>query len=352
MTNRKETRCRETQLAGFTLVELLVVIAIIGILVALLLPAVQAARQAARRSQCQNNLKQLGLALLMSHDTLGEFPRGAYTHPDKNDPASEDGLGWATKILPHLEERTVYDQLQNNQVPGYQDDPWQPGVFQAAYAAGIQPIPAGATVIKAFRCPSANLPETVPPPEFFGINIGVPFENTGYAVATYKASRGFCDRGLFLRTAEALREGTCSGDYDGDGTLDVIEKKAVTSIRLRKITDGTSKTIMLGEAAYFVSVEDFPMWMGTSLEDGSTLFKTQDVIGCNISGAALPLSDFDLLKLPGGSGSDDCAVSPHSSGAFFAFADGSVRFLGEDLELRLFWLLGDRMDGEIIGDLQ
>ncbi len=94
------------------------------------------------------------------------------------------------------------------------------------------------------------------------------------------------------------------------------------------------------------------MRLGTALEDGSTLFKTQDVIGCNIAGAALPLSDLDQLRLPGESASDDCAVSWHTGGAFFSLADGSVRFLGEDLELRLFWLLGDRMDGEVLGDIE
>jgi prepilin-type N-terminal cleavage/methylation domain-containing protein/prepilin-type processing-associated H-X9-DG protein len=337
---------------GFTLVELLVVIAIIGILVALLLPAVQAAREAARRAQCQNNLMQLSLAMLMAHDAMGEFPKGAYTHPDKNNPAAEDGLGWATKILPYMEEQAVYDLLVQNEVPGYKDDPWQPGIFEAAYKANIRPIRAGQAEISAFHCPSVDLPTFVPPPEFFGINIGVTFENTGYGVTNYKASRGYCDRGLFLRSAEALRKGTCSGDYNGDGVLDIIQKEPVNSIKLSSITDGTTHTIMLGEAAYYVSVEDFPMWMGTALEDGSTLLKTQDVIGCNIAGAPLPLSDFDLLKLPGGSASDDCAVSRHTGGAFFSFADGSVRFLGEDLELRLFWLLGDRMDGEVLGDIE
>src|SRR5262245_56226043 len=111
--------------AGFTLVELLVVIAIIGILVALLLPAVQAAREAARRAKCTNNVKQITLALLSYHDANKRFPRGTYTNPDKNHLNAEDGPGWATKILPYLEEQAYYDRIVRNGVPGYDGDPWR-----------------------------------------------------------------------------------------------------------------------------------------------------------------------------------------------------------------------------------
>src|SRR3954463_2841349 len=93
---------------GFTLVELLVVIAIIGLLVALLLPAIQSAREAARRTACTNNLKQMALALLNYHDVRGQFPLGAYSAVAEDHPAEEDGLGWATQILPQLEKQPIY----------------------------------------------------------------------------------------------------------------------------------------------------------------------------------------------------------------------------------------------------
>jgi prepilin-type N-terminal cleavage/methylation domain-containing protein len=355
---RLSNRSTAQAIDGFTLVELLVVIAIIGILVALLLPAVQAAREAARRAQCQNNLKQITLALLNYHDTAGQFPRGAYTAPPKangkKDTYDEDGLGWATKILPQLEEQAVYDRLVNNTVPGYQGDPWRPGIFAEAAKAGMAPLAGGETVLSVFVCPSVGLPTHVPSLAFWGLG-DTTFNNYGYATAHYKASRGFCDRGMFWRTSEGLRvvdaghsANDCMADYNGDGLPELVTKSAYTRVRIQDVQDGTSKTIAVGEAAYTISLEEFPVWIGTAFdEDGAILFKTQDVINCNISGrAAFPLSDNELKRLPSGN-TDDCAFGWHVNGAFFGFVDGSVRFLSENTALRTYWLLGDRMDGEL-----
>src|SRR5438874_735696 len=118
--------------AGFTLVELLVVIAIIGVLVALLLPAVQAARESARRSQCQNNLKQLALASMNYEDTFKALPpgssgqytvngsavtfSGAWKDPQRNTPWGH--YSWAAVILPFVEQKTIYDSLNFN-LPAY-----------------------------------------------------------------------------------------------------------------------------------------------------------------------------------------------------------------------------------------
>jgi prepilin-type N-terminal cleavage/methylation domain-containing protein len=341
--------------AAFTLVELLVVIAIIGILVALLLPAIQAAREAARRSSCQNNLKQLTLALLSYHDTAGQFPRGAYTSTNKS---SEDGLGWATKLLPQIEEQALSDRIVRNGLKAgtfsYDGDPWQPGIFAAAYATG-QPIPGGDTIIQAFRCPSVDLLDRVPMS-----SSGTLLRNTGYAVAHYKASRGYCDRGMFWRTGEGLLVNTACNeggiDVNGDGVIntgDDLAKDRYTRIRLQDVLDGTSKTIALGEAAYVYSndMSDYPIWMGSAREDGSILFKTLNPINCNIGGVkSFPLTSDEQDKMLGGE--DDCAFSWHIGGAFCGFVDGSVHFLAEDLEVRVFALLGDRMDGEVIRGLQ
>ncbi|MFG0295400.1 MAG: DUF1559 domain-containing protein, partial [Maioricimonas sp. JB045] len=107
--------CHTSRRRGFTLIELLVVIAIIAILVALLLPAVQQAREAARRSQCKNNLKQIGLALHNYHDTHGSFPPGYIArYVSATDPASAEtgpGFAWGTMILPFLDQSPTYNQL-------------------------------------------------------------------------------------------------------------------------------------------------------------------------------------------------------------------------------------------------
>ncbi len=301
------------------------------------------------------------MALLNSHDTSKVFPRGTYTNPVKNHINAEDGPGWATKILPYLEEQAVYDAIVNNNVPGYNGDPWRErdepnmgGILKAAHSAGLRPFGRGDTVIKAFLCPSVDLPVHVPEGAYFGAS-GTPI-NMGYATSHYKASRGYCDLGMFTRTSEAMSYQTCSWvDMNGDGTLDTVNKNPFSRIRIKDVLDGTSKTIAVGEAAYFSSGNgtnrgDFPMWMGTAWEDGSALFKTQEVINCNIGGARnFPLSPGEIARLPAGKGSDDCAFGWHVGGVMFGFVDGSVHFLTENLELRTFALLGDRMDGVVIG---
>ncbi len=108
MNRRKDSRT-----AGFTLVELLVVIAIIGILVALLLPAIQAAREAARRSQCSNNLKNIGLALINFSDVYKRLPAAAAAHPSQPIPfgSRAKGATWVLEIMPFIEEQALYDRF-------------------------------------------------------------------------------------------------------------------------------------------------------------------------------------------------------------------------------------------------
>jgi prepilin-type N-terminal cleavage/methylation domain-containing protein/prepilin-type processing-associated H-X9-DG protein len=341
--------------SGFTLVELLVVIAIIGVLLALLLPAVQAAREAARRSTCANNLKQIGVALLSYHNSYQQFPQGAYTDPIDGSKYEQDGLGWATQILPMIDQENVYDRIKSSSIPGYENDPWTPGIFDAAFVSGKSPISGCDSVIPTFLCPSVDLPEHVPATTFAGI----PKQraNTGYGVLHYKASRGFCDRGMFLRRSEALASNiTCAIDIDGDGDLDVITKNRYERIRIDDVVDGTSKTIATGESAYYTNnappKPNFPMWAGTAGEDGSILFKTQDLINCNLGGPRnFPLTAAEKEKLPKGGDQDDCAYSWHTGGAYFGFVDGSVHFLNDTLDLRLFALFGDRADGQFLGDI-
>ncbi len=137
---------------GFTLVELLVVIAIIGVLVALLLPAVQAAREAARRTQCVNNLKQIGLALHNYHDTYKTFPYGSFNLREAW-PAS--GTNWRALILPFMEQQTVHDQLTFSDNPAVH--------FMAGGAAGGNALAGNEVlrrlIIPGYRCPSTVIDE-------------------------------------------------------------------------------------------------------------------------------------------------------------------------------------------------
>ena len=355
-------KMKKTSRTGFTLVELLVVIAIIGILVTLLLPAVQSAREAARRIQCANNLKQIGLSLLNVHDVLGQFPQGTYTAESGS--RKEDGLGWATKLLPYIEEQGVYDQISNNNVPGFEDNAWQPGIFRAARQAGML-IPGGDAVISGFLCPSVDqsaIPLRAPDESYYGA--GGPPDNAGYGACHYKGSRGYCDNGIFLRLQEMLSSGTCNTvDIDGDGQIsstypspDLIIKKPFRKVRIKNVTDGTSKTIAVGEAAYVWTggsrpSESFPIWLGASGEDGAVLFKTEDPINCNAGQVKnFPLSSTDLFYFPNGN-EDDCSFGWHVGGTQFVFCDGSVHFLTESVDLRVFALLGERNDGVVIGEI-
>ncbi len=327
---------------GFTLVELLVVIAIIAILIALLLPAVQAAREAARRSACASNLKQLSLALQNFHESMQEFPKGVYSHPQDGHAFDEDGLGWASKILPFLEEQAAYDRLSAPRISGVAGA-WDPGIFAAAYRAK-QVIPGGSVPIDVFLCPSSTIPTFVPAVQF-GSNVTNAI-NTGYAAASYKASRGFCDRGMFWRVAEGLKLQKCWTQVNGSRVQ--VTKDRVTRVRVQDVVDGTSKTISLGESSYMLNHKDWPIWLGSPGRDEATLFKTEFQINCNLSSKAHPLNEVEKRKAMG----DDCAVSWHPQGALFAFADGSVHFLSENMELRTYQNLGDRFDGEILDSFE
>ncbi len=322
---------RRLRIKGFTLIELLVVIAIIAILIALLVPAVQQAREAARRTQCRNNLKQLGLGLHNYHDVFGSFPPGLIADPCDDSCATlfptagyagndTDGFSWGAYLLPYIEQVALYESLNVN---------GQSGRFEAG-------LPEARVSLSTFKCPTSTIPPTVQPITvtgtesggFYGNGIAVNFaddpsdfpistppEMVGYATSDYKGNVGFTDRGVFIKLEDSI----------GDGSSSAV-------VRIRDISDGTTNTFALGESSYMNDPESWPLALGAMYEDESVLAKTD--------ANAIPNTTFD----------DDSFVSFHVGGVFFALCDGSVRFVNENIDAETYFNLGERDDGNVIGE--
>ena len=265
---------------GFTLVELLVVIAIIGILIALLLPAVQAAREAARRSQCSNNLKQLGIALHNYHDTFKLLPSGVIDHP-----ANNYGWGWNALILPFMEQQAMHDQCGIGQ--GDPMDIHEPEIE---------------TPIGQLRCPSdATNVETINKRwTWERVDDIEPAASNYVAISGTSMSPGDNGNGLFYRNSK---------------------------LAFRDCYDGTSNTIALGERAYEVGTVRYEaaVWAGTAAYSHSKDWQL-DVAVCaqqpiNCAGS---IADWDGRYLT--------LSSNHPGGCQVCLLDGSVRFLSETID--------------------
>lgn len=345
--------------AGFTLVELLVVIAIIGILVALLLPAVQAAREAARRSQCSNNLKQLSLAVLNYESTRQKLPPGAYLG---------EGSAWSAFILPFLEQGSAFDHLKIGE-----DDEgnYQWGSNSGEYGDPAQlgdqfrNIALVETVIPAFRCPSMALPEHAYDlsADSYLVMRRVPGSYIG--VASGLAQKQYPSFWLRVKRHPAqqpLWEGA-------DGALvGIHHKQDVKSgqIPLRKITDGTSNTAMIGEAVSdFVTIEQLGStaenrvgnrkdhWYGGSddIDTSITSDSFSDIseflgstgVGINLQGS--PEENQQLCRSPDSAACQALQLSfgsEHSGTVLMAFVDGHVAAVQEDTDPQVWSDYGSR----------
>jgi prepilin-type N-terminal cleavage/methylation domain-containing protein/prepilin-type processing-associated H-X9-DG protein len=280
---------RSSRRSGFTLIELLVVIAIIAVLIGLLLPAVQKVRESAARAQCQNNLKQLGLAAHNFAGVRGYFP-SAYTAPN-----FDPGWGWGAALLPFAEQNPVYNAA---------------GVATRLFGNGANPaMPDPTTQIELalFRCPS----DTGPPLNPLRLS---------HAMANYRAVAG------------PITYPSFSADLDMGG---VMYQNSRT--RIVHITDGTSNTLLLGECMYDeVSGKKAAIWPGMTGVQAGTVY-ISDVMWW---------VDNDTAKINGPA--PQAFSSRHPGGASFAFCDGSVRFFFESGDVNtLRWLAG-RNDGVIV----
>ncbi|MEO0531697.1 MAG: DUF1559 domain-containing protein [Planctomycetota bacterium] len=217
--------------AAFTLVELLVVVAIVGLLVALLLPAVQAAREAARRTQCQSQLKQIGVALHAYHDVHKTFPRGGWA-------ARQAELSWTAAVLPGLEEQSLQDAIDRS----------------AAYTAESN-LEAGRTRLAVLLCPSMRDGESL------RRSRDLPSSSEHrYATTSYGAIQG--ERGLRAANARNMPE---------RGAM-IFEQE----IALKDITDGASHTALVGEAPEGIH----SLWISVrNLYDQSAPINTRDATG-------------------------------------------------------------------------
>ena len=276
---------------GFTLVELLVVIAIIGVLIALLLPAVQAAREAARRAACLNNMSQLGLANHNFEFHFESLPSGVTNAdgPIRNEPKGTH-VSWVVKLLPYLEQNILASKF--DQAAGAYD-------------------PANATVravqIATLQCPSSP----------------VPYLN---------------EDGTVARTAYVgcHHDSEAPIDEDNHGLLFLNSK-----VRYAEIFDGTTMTILFGEA--LTSREGLGWVSGTR----ATLRNTSVI---ELGGPYLPqpAGPATAVSEPSGSLSMGGMGSYHPGGLNVGFADGSTRFLSQSIDPQLLRKLGNRADGEIM----
>ena len=278
---RSQSRFRSRK--AFTLVELLVVIAIIGLLMGLLLPAVQAARESARRNTCRNHLKQMGLAMHNYHDIHLKLPAGwqAYALPALSpDPEGEPGWGWASAILPQMEQTALSESLN----PGLP-------ITDAANATGR------VTALEVFRCPSDATQEIT----FDLLAEGTTTPLVTLARSNYVAMFGTKE----LEDCEGLGPGKiCTSD----GFLHHNSKT-----NFRDVLDGLSQTLMLGERS---SKLDASTWTGFVAGGEEPMARVMGVADHTPNHPSAHFDDFS---------------SYHSGGTNFVLGDGSVRFIADNI---------------------
>jgi prepilin-type N-terminal cleavage/methylation domain-containing protein len=296
---------KATRRAAFTLIELFVVIAIISVLIGLLLPAVQKVREAANRAKCQNNLKEIGLALHGYHDRTGRFPPGYCDVAPWPQADQGPGWGWASFILPELEQENVQRMIS----------------FQLNAGNSSAPIvTARTTFLKIFECPSDPSSETT-----FTVNDG---GSNSWVLA----------HGSYV---------ACNGN---DGVDDMTTPphagafvRGTRGFRIADIRDGLSNTFFVGERCTTMS---WSTWAGAITGALDPSIRAPG----NFSGASALVLGHCGPHLPNDNvvTDADAMSSGHTLGVQFLFGDGSVRMISNAIGQTAYDALATRSGGEIV----
>jgi prepilin-type N-terminal cleavage/methylation domain-containing protein len=311
------------QRRGFTLVELLVVIAIIGTLVGLLLPAVQSAREAARRTNCSSNVRQIGLAFMNCENARKYFPAAAFTKASASirplGNASGKEHSWRILTMPFMEENMISNSYD-----------WNSHWYDATNL-----IAAGRKV-SIYSCPTA-----IPSPDI--VNVPASPDSDSVRPALGQISLGGTD----YEVCTGVKKNVVSPDIylaGGEIAVGALDKDKVT--RLGSVTDGTTRTILVGECAsrpyvYRARVKD-PVAINQCVGWADSLgpFKIDPMLATGFKGAAPDAG------LPMNASNDGEFYSFHPAGCVFVMCDGSTKLVSQDVDLKVFCALVTRAGGE------
>ncbi len=320
-TSRRARRFR-----AFTLIELLVVIAIIAVLIALLLPAVQQAREAARRTQCKNNLKQLGLALHNYNDTHNKLPSntGAYSatpsgYPDPNF-APGSGAGFLVHVLPFFDQGPLYNSIN--------------------FAAGTWPLPSTSTpqyqnaILPALKCPSYS------PSSVAAASLNPAYTNYTASMGA-QAMPSHPSYPCTVYPGNALGDGPAGhgNSYLGNQTSGIFSRGGF-SARFRDVSDGLSNVIFMGETRPDCADFQLASWA----QPDANWTATTAPINYDTCGSGTGCNNYQSWNTAIG------FKSRHVGGAQFLMGDGTVRFISENIDYTTYQRLGGRADGNNVGE--